>query len=315
MRSQAPGPQGCPTPLGVNRGGASTKRGHAVQAKSGTLIHDLNNLLGVIISANERLTCELVEGSEQQKLALLTLEAADRAAELVGRALALTQVAGDELDVVDCAECLDTVRRMARFVIAPSVRLTVCDPALPLHCLGDGTGLEMALLNLCLNASHATSEGGSIIVEAQRTPVSELEGRRLGLTAGVYVAFTVRDTGTGMSPQILSQATDPLFTTKSAGTGLGLSSVLQVATSAGGRLLVAVARGPPAPPRPSICRSQSARPKRLWRPSCRGFRVVFTPAAASNGIPRTAKGPDTEGVRSFADDRSGRLRRQALAPC
>src|ERR1700761_9694331 len=63
----------------------------ALRLKSGALTHDFNNLLGVILSANERLAAELPEGSEQQKLALLALEAAERGAELLRRALDLAQ--------------------------------------------------------------------------------------------------------------------------------------------------------------------------------------------------------------------------------
>src|SRR3954469_14277239 len=63
----------------------------ALHRSSGALTHDFNNLLGVILSANERLAEELPEGGEQQKLALLSVEASERAAELLRRSLALVQ--------------------------------------------------------------------------------------------------------------------------------------------------------------------------------------------------------------------------------
>jgi signal transduction histidine kinase len=221
------------TALAANTGqGSVAARLGALHRSSGTLTHDFNNLLGVILSANERLASELPEGSEQQKLALLALEAAERGAELLRRSLALGREVEPEGETVDCAAATDSVRRMAREAIPAGVRFKVAAPAAPLHCAGDRTGLEMALLNLCLNAGQATPAGGSITLEAH--PVSLGHGERAGLAPGAYVAFTVRDTGAGMSPRTLARAIDPLFTTKATGTGLGLSSVLDFAAAAGG---------------------------------------------------------------------------------
>jgi signal transduction histidine kinase len=204
---------------------------------SGEITHDLNNLLGVILSANERLAEELGEGSEQQKLALLALEAAERAADLLRRSLALAQGhAAPQPDTADGADSLAALERLAGQAMGPGVRLRVFGSALPLLCQGDSTRLEMALLNLCLNADQAMPDGGRIFVQARRTFVSASEGGRLGLAPGVFIAFTVRDTGSGMSPETLARATDPLFTTKATGTGLGLSSIVDLAAAYGGAL-------------------------------------------------------------------------------
>jgi signal transduction histidine kinase len=228
-RPLAPGP--------ANSGAASqASRLDAMRRVSGEITHDLNNLLGVILSANERLAEELGEGGEQQKLALLALEAAERAAELLRRSLALAQghPVARQADTADGAEALAALERMAGQAMGPGVRLRVFGSALPLHCRGDRTGLEMALLNLCLNADQAMLDGGRIFVQARRTYLSESGGRRLDLAPGVFIAFTVRDTGPGMSPETLARATDPLFTTKPEGTGLGLSSVVDFAAACGG---------------------------------------------------------------------------------
>jgi signal transduction histidine kinase len=224
-------------PRPANRGEATpVRRLDALHRKSGEITHDLNNLLGVILSGNERLAEELPEGSEQQKLALLSLEAAERAAELVRRSLALShgRAAAPHPDTVDGADALAALERMAGQAMGPGVRLRLFGSALPLNCVGDRTGLEMALLNLCLNADQAMPDGGRIFVQARRTYVSGSEGVRLALAPGVFIAFTVRDTGPGMSPETLARATDPLFTTKATGTGLGLSSIVGFATASGG---------------------------------------------------------------------------------
>jgi signal transduction histidine kinase len=237
MRSVAADRPGHPTPLPANRGGGSAPgRLDALHRRSGALTHDLNNLLGVVVSANERLADELEEGGEPQRLARLALEAAERAAELLGRALALAREDAAEPRPVDGAGCLRAVGRLARQAISPGVRLTVCQPGQPLPCLGDRVGLEMALLNLCLNAGQATAGGGSVRMQARGVVLRAVEARRLGIRPGGYVAFSVRDTGKGMSAETLTRATEPLFTTNGAGTGLGLSSVLDFAASAGGAL-------------------------------------------------------------------------------
>ena len=210
------------------------ERLEALRLKSGALTHDFNNLLGVVLSANERLAAALPEGSEQQRLALLALEAAERGAELLQRALDLAQGREAEPETVDAAETLGAVRRIARQAMAAGVRLEVRDPLQPLACRGERTGLEMSLLNLCLNAGHATPNGGRVTVEVRKVHIDAAD--RMDLKPGAYAAFSVRDTGDGMSAEVLAHATDPLFTTKSAGTGLGLSSVLDFARSSGGGL-------------------------------------------------------------------------------
>jgi signal transduction histidine kinase len=225
------------TPLPANGGTASkADRLDALHRMSGTLTHDLNNLLGVIVSANERLADELGDGSEPQKLALLALEAAERGAELLRRSLALVREHAPAPDAIDCKALLDTLRRIASQAVAPGISFKVYELAQPLRWAGDRTGLEMALLNLCLNASQATPHGGSIVVQAREVDLSELEARRIGVQPGAFAAFTVRDAGKGMPPETLARATDPLFTTKETGSGLGLSSVVDFAEAAGGAL-------------------------------------------------------------------------------
>jgi signal transduction histidine kinase len=221
-------------PLAVR--GLDAERLAALHRMSGAIVHDLNNLFGVIIGANERLVEELGEGGDRQKLALIGLEAAERGATLLSRLLALAQGDAPELHPIDCGDVLQALRRLARRAIAPGVRLSVWTPVAGLQCAGDRTGLEMALLNLCLNAGQATPDGGSVLVHARATRLAAAEARGLGIAPGDYVAFTVRDTGKGMSAETLARATDPLFTTRPTGTGLGLSSVLDFAAAAGGAL-------------------------------------------------------------------------------
>jgi CheY-like chemotaxis protein len=94
--------------------------------------------------------------------------------------------------------------------------------------LGDPTQIQQVLINLCTNAAYAMREkGGSLDIGLNDFSVSALDGNPDGIRPGLYVKLTVRDTGTGMSPDIMDKIFDPFFTTKKVGegTGLGLSVV------------------------------------------------------------------------------------------
>jgi signal transduction histidine kinase len=99
----------------------------------------------------------------------------------------------------------------------------------------DPTQLELVLLNLAINARDAMPSGGSLTIQAENLPAvpHHLAGQ---LKPGEYVSIAVRDTGTGMTPEVLSRAFDPFFTTKPSGkgTGLGLSQAYGFARQSGG---------------------------------------------------------------------------------
>ncbi len=105
------------------------------------------------------------------------------------------------------------------------------------HVHGDPTQLELAILNLVINARDAMPNGGSLTLSTRRTRV---EAGDVVLCPGDYVELAIGDTGVGMPPEILRRAMDPFFTTKGvgAGTGLGLSMAFGVATQSGGTLRI-----------------------------------------------------------------------------
>lgn len=207
----------------------------ALQLEASALTHDFNNLLAVVIGANERLVAELDKNSDQHDLALVGLHAAEQGAALLRRLLDLAQDRTPPREACDCAGALEDLGRMARLSMPAGVTLKVSGPAAPLLCAADRAGLEGALLNLCLNAGEARPEDGLVWLKAR-----EVSGggdvHRLGLGPGRYVAFSIRDCGAGLSPEALARAMEPLFTTKPRGTGLGLSSVKAFADAAGGGL-------------------------------------------------------------------------------
>lgn len=217
----------------------------ALQRQAGVLAHDFNNLLGVILAANEALAERLPEGSDSRELARLSQDAAERGAELLQRLVDLTRPEGGPQTLVDCAEAARSTVRMARMSAPEGVTVTARAGEAPLLCAADRAGLDSALLNLCVNAGHATPRGGSVIVAAESVELEGAAAAALALPPGRYVAVSVADTGVGMSPQVLARATDPYFTTRAGrgGSGLGLSSVQDFAARVGGRLDLVSAEG------------------------------------------------------------------------
>jgi PAS domain S-box-containing protein len=199
------------------------------------MAHDFNNLLQVI---NGNLEVALIS-LDQPDLARQQLERAQRAAMRAGKLTQqlLTFARRQRLEprrininnlVFDFSEML--VRTLGAKV---ELRLDL-RPGLP-ACMLDPTHLEMALLNVLINARDAMPDGGEVTVA---TAIVRGEDRLKvhGLPQGTYVSLCVIDKGTGMDPEVLRRATEPFFTTKGPGTGLGLAMVHGFVQQSHGRL-------------------------------------------------------------------------------
>jgi PAS domain S-box-containing protein len=201
---------------------------------TGGVAHDFNNLLTPVIGNLDLLRRRLAEGDKNHRLIDGALQAASRAGTLVQRLLAFARRQDLQPRAVEIGALLDGMTDLMQRSIGPTVKVQLdCPPDLP-PARVDPNQLELAILNLAINARDAMPTGGSLRIEARPEHV-ESAGK---LEPGDYVSITVHDTGSGMAPDTLARAIEPFFSTKGVGqgTGLGLSMVHGLAAQLGGML-------------------------------------------------------------------------------
>jgi PAS domain S-box-containing protein len=200
------------------------------------LLHDLNNVLTPIILAVPFMREKLTDEPSQD--ILRTLESSAKRGEGVVKQL-ISFVRGIKGDHVVLQLKL-LVRELLNFVaetFPPIIKVVKHCPKGVWYVIGDSTQLYQVLMNLSINARDAMPNGGTLTIDLQNITLSEQEaGLHLGATPGTYVILTMKDTGSGIPPEIINRIFDPFFTTKEPGkgTGLGLSSALSIVKSHGG---------------------------------------------------------------------------------
>jgi PAS domain S-box-containing protein len=198
---------------------------------TGGIAHDFNNLLTVVVGGLD-LIAKQVQDERLLRFATNALSAAERGARLTAQLLAFSRVQRLEVKPTYVAPLIEEMRPLLRNVLGPGIEKKFdLDPHLT-PVLADPTQLEVAVLNLAINARDAMPDGGTLTISSRR--------RRIGndpeLDPGTYVELSIADTGAGMAPEVLARAFEPFFTTKEVGkgTGLGLSMVYGMARQCGG---------------------------------------------------------------------------------
>lgn len=215
-----------------------SQRLQSIGTMAGGIAHDLNNTFAPIMMSGELLRMEYPGESE----ILDTIQAcARRGADMVRQLLTFARGAEGERVSLQPGRLLAELENLVKGSFPKNIRLVVkCNPTLP-TVLANATQLHQVLLNLCVNARDAMSNGGTLTLEAESLVVDAVDVSSMpDARPGAYVALSVRDTGTGMPPDILDRIFDPFFTTKSPdkGTGLGLSTVMGIVKGHGGFLHV-----------------------------------------------------------------------------
>ena len=202
---------------------------------TGGVAHDFNNLLTPITGALDLLQRRYaVSDARMARLLENALLAADRAKTLVQRLLGFARRQTLETQAVDLGELLAGMRDLIASSVGPTIELHLRH-ASGLPCaLADPNQLELAILNLCVNARDAMPGGGPLTIVAEEVAVGP--GSPLRLSPGLYVKLSVIDAGCGMDTDTLARAVEPFYSTKETGrgTGLGLSMVHGLAAQLGG---------------------------------------------------------------------------------
>lgn len=203
---------------------------------TGGVAHDFNNLLTPIIGTLDLLSRREIGGEREQRLIGGGLQSAERAKMLVQRLLAFARRQPLQPQPVDVAALIASMSDLIASTSGPRIRIDMDIAAWLPAATAEVNQLEMALLNLAVNARDAMPEGGTLTIAAATADI--IDGAVPGLTAGRYVKITVSDTGTGMDEHTKRHAIEPFFSTKGIGkgTGLGLSMVHGLASQLGGAL-------------------------------------------------------------------------------
>jgi PAS domain S-box-containing protein len=201
---------------------------------TGGVAHDFNNLLMAVLSSLELLRKRLPADATSQRLLQNAVDGAQRGATLTQRMLAFARRQELILHSVDVAQLFSGMNDLVQRSIGPEWPITFDLPQRLPAVRADTNQLEMALLNLIVNARDASPSGGSILVRASVANVDA--GSSNGLAPGGFIRLEVSDTGMGMDEETLRRATEPFFTTKGVGkgTGLGLPMVHGMALQLGG---------------------------------------------------------------------------------
>jgi signal transduction histidine kinase/CheY-like chemotaxis protein len=210
---------------------AQAQKMDAVGQLTGGIAHDFNNLLAVVIG-NLDMIGRKTDDERTRRLAGNALQAAERGAKVTGQLLAFSRTQRLEVRPTEVRSLVEGLTDLIRQTVGPAVQLDVDVAEAGVAVLADPNQLELALLNLAINARDAMPGGGTLRLAARPVDIRDDPD----LADGDYVELSVHDTGTGMAAEVAERAFDPFFTTKDVGqgTGLGLSMVYGVAKQSGG---------------------------------------------------------------------------------
>jgi len=192
---------------------------------SSGVAHDFNNILTVVFTVGDQLRAEL--GDENEHLAGYVDEiksASERAALLTRRLLLFSKPGDERPTTVDVGALLQELAPLQQRMVGDAIRLEWAQAEVPLPININPSAFEQIVLNLLINAREAMPQGGTVFISC-------------GVKDST-VWLEVRDTGSGITPEVEAQLFDPFFTTKRTGTGLGLSTVKDLAEGAGGKVSV-----------------------------------------------------------------------------
>ncbi len=209
----------------------------AIGKLTGGIAHDFNNLLAAVLGGIGLIERRLPVTEDQRKILTLTRHAAEQGADLISRLLAFSRRQALEPVLIDIDKLASSVRGLLSHTLGGLVDLQWSVEEGVWSPYADTAQLELALMNLVINARDAMPEGGVVSVSMANHTLDASDPR---LSAGDYVVIAVKDEGTGIAPEMIERVLEPFYTTKpiGKGTGLGLSMVYGFAKQSGGMLSI-----------------------------------------------------------------------------
>ncbi|MDN5000380.1 ATP-binding protein [Bradyrhizobium sp. GCM10027634] len=205
---------------------------------TGGVAHDFNNLLTPIVGLLDLFQRRGIGGERERRLIAGAAQAAERAKTLVQRLLAFARRQPLQAVPVNIGRLVTDMGELISSTTGPQIQVTVDTPEGLPEAMADPNQIEMAILNLSVNARDAMPDGGKLRISAKTRTIEHAHGS--DLAPGTYVCISVADTGIGMNEETLAHAVEPFFSTKGIGqgTGLGLSMVHGLASQLGGALTI-----------------------------------------------------------------------------
>ncbi|MBP1636970.1 MAG: Blue-light-activated protein, partial [Acidobacteria bacterium] len=218
----------------------------AIGRLAGGIAHDFNNLLMVIAGYADVALAPKTDEPRRRRSIEEILTAADRATELTRQLVAFSRKQVLQPKVLDLNVLVGRVESLLRRLMPENIRITVeAEPGLR-SVRADPSQMEQVVLNLAVNARDAMPDGGTIVIDTgNATLPTVMSVAAAELPPGDYVVVSVKDSGEGMSPEVMEHLFEPFFTTKETGkgSGLGLSMVYGIVRQSGGGIVVESAVG------------------------------------------------------------------------
>lgn len=201
----------------------------AIGQLTGGVAHDFNNILAAIMGSLDLAQRRLAEGRDVARFLDNALEAAQRGATLTQRMLAFARKQELQLEPIDLVASIRGMTELLARTIGPGIAIKTKFPPTVKPVMADSMQLELALMNLVVNARDAMPDGGTVMLTIEQVQFAEQDAP--------FIRLAVTDEGHGMDEEDLSHALEPFFTTKGLGkgTGLGLPMVQGMAEQCGGR--------------------------------------------------------------------------------
>ena len=213
----------------------------AVGTIAGGIAHDFNNILGIIIG-NTELALDDARGINSISEYLGEIRTASaRAKDVVGQLLSFSRKAEPKRKPLEMYPMIQESIKLLRASVTSSIDIRFNEPSVSGTILADATQIHQVIINLCTNAAHAMEDGGILEINLKEVEMGKnTSTEKYGLDAGQYIQLTIKDTGSGIDPEIKDRIFDPYFTTKDVGkgTGLGLAVVHGIVKDHGGVISV-----------------------------------------------------------------------------